>query len=579
MDHRLLGEILADMGCASAADVEGALEKQLNGCDGKIGELLVAAGVCQPSDIMMALADQYHMEVVDLESMIVSPEVLNIVPQDVCRQYHIFPVALTDGVVTIAVSDPLDISALDSVKFRITHEIEPVLATREAIEASLEKYFKPEDALSKHIKEISQTNIDVEPQIIDIERNKRDAEETFDDEKPIIKLVSILIAQAVQHRASDIHIEPMMDRLRVRYRVDGNCYEVDSPPKRLQGSMIARIKILANLNIAEKRLPQDGKIQLRMLNRRLDLRVSTLPASHGESVVMRILDKASISFGLEQLGFHNDDMNTFRRLLKKPNGIILITGPTGSGKTTTLYSALNELNKPDRKIITVENPVEYTLDGVNQCQVSIANDPNKSFTFAKALRAMLRQAPNIILIGEIRDAETAHIAIEAALTGHLVFATLHTNDAPSAVTRLIDMGIPPFLVASSVQAVQAQRLIRTFCRDCKRPVPPDSPRLRALGVSAQVFAGRMLYGPGGCELCHGTGFKGRKGIYEIMVMNSRLREMAVQKATTDQLRDQARRDGMHTLLDDGIRKVIEGWTTLEEVLQEARQLSSDPIAS
>jgi type II secretory ATPase GspE/PulE/Tfp pilus assembly ATPase PilB-like protein len=282
---------------------------------------------------------------------------------------------------------------------------------------------------------------------------------------------------------------------------------------------------------------------------------------------MRILDKAAISFGLDQLGFHQDDIKIFRGLIKKPNGVLLITGPTGSGKTTTLYSALNELNKPDRKIITVENPVEYTLSGINQCQVNVA----AGMTFQKALRAMLRQAPNIILVGEIRDGETAHIAIEAALTGHLVFATLHTNDAPSAVTRMIDMGIPPFLVASSIQAVMAQRLIRSLCPDCKTPDTVDPVQLKAVGLRESQYAGKTLYRGAGCATCRNLGYKGRKGIYEIMVMNNRLREMAFQKATTDALRDQARRDGMHTLLEDGLRKVLDGWTTLDEVLGEAKQ--------
>jgi len=321
------------------------------------------------------------------------------------------------------------------------------------------------------------------------------------------------------------------------------------------------------LHVEEKRRPQDGKIGIRLLGRDLDLRVSTLPATHGESVVLRILDKKSVSFGLEELGFYDDDIKVMKGLIKKPNGVLLITGPTGSGKTTTLYAALSELNTPDRKIITAENPVEYTLSGVNQCQIN----PDTGMTFQRALRAMLRQAPNVILVGEIRDKETSEIAIQAALTGHLVFSTLHTNDAPSALTRLIDMGVAPFLVASSIQAVQAQRLIRTICPDCKKPVEEDPNRLRAVGMRDEQFKGRTFYRGEGCKNCNSIGFKGRKGIYEIMVMNTRLREMCFNKGTTDALRDQARRDGMHTLLDDGLRKVLDGWTTLEEVLGEAKQ--------
>jgi len=474
------------------------------------------------------------------------------------------PIGMMDGVLAVAISDPLDLQSLDNIRFVINAQVDPVLATRESIDAAIERYYNEGDELKRQIVDLSQSDV----QVVDVEGIKEQSEALADNEDaPVIKLVTLLISEAVKSRASDIHIEPMIDRLRVRYRIDGVCYEMDSPPKRLQGSIIARVKIMAMLDMAEKRRPQDGKIPLTLLGRSLDLRVSTLPAQHGESVVMRILDKASISFGLDQLGFHADDMKLFRGLCKKPNGIILITGPTGSGKTTTLYSALSELNKPDRKIITVENPVEYTMAGINQCHVN----ENAGMTFQKALRAMLRQAPNVILVGEIRDSETAKIAIEAALTGHLVFATLHTNDAPSAITRLIDMGVAPFLVASSIQAVQAQRLVRTICPDCKQPEEIEPSRLKSCGLREEQFAGKPVYRGAGCNTCRQTGFRGRKGIYEIMTMNNRLREMAFRKATTDALRDQARRDGMHTLLDDGLRKVLDGWTTLEEVLAEAKQ--------
>ena len=564
--RRFLGEILVDMGCVTQESIDAALEKQMNGESAKIGEIFVAEGLCTPNDITGALAEQFQMEMVDLEGLDIAKTVVDMVPQEQCQDNHIMPIDMFDGVLTVAISDPLDLQALDNIRFVINSQVEPVLATREAIDAAIQRYYGggSGDELARMSTDLSQSDI----QLVDTEAIKKEAEMIVDDEDaPVIKLVTLIITQAVQSRASDIHIEPMMDRLRVRYRIDGNCYEMDCPPKRLQGAIIARVKIMAQLDMAEKRRPQDGKIPLKLLGRNLDLRVSTLPASHGESVVMRILDKASVSFGLDSLGFHGDDMKIFRNLIKKPNGVILITGPTGSGKTTTLYSALNELNKPDRKIITVENPVEYTLGGVNQCQVNVA----AGMTFQRALRAMLRQAPNIILVGEIRDEETAHIAIEAALTGHLVFATLHTNDAPSALTRLIDMGIAPFLVASSVQAVQAQRLVRTICPDCKTPEEIDRIRLKSGGLREEQYAGRTLYRGAGCQTCRNIGFKGRKGIYEIMVMNTRLREMCFQKGTTDTLRDQARRDGMHTLLDDGLRKVLDGWTTLEEVLAEAKQ--------
>lgn len=555
--RRLLGEILIDAGCVTQEQVDAVLERQMNGESARIGEMFVAGGLCSATDITNALAEQFSMEMVELEGFEISHDVVALLAPEFCRENRVVPIHVLENVLTVAVCDPLDLQSLDSLRFLTGLQIEPVLATAEAINAAIERYY-------------GSPNLDAfESAAPEIEfKDQSIPEENHDevDDAPVIKLVSLIIAQAVQSRASDIHVEPMNDRLSVRYRIDGICTEIDSPPKRLQSAIIARIKIMAQLDMAERRRPQDGKIQLKILDRRLDLRVSSLPAKHGESLVLRILDKGAISFGLDQLGFHDDDSRTFRALIRKPNGIMLITGPTGSGKTTTLYSALNELNTPDRKIITVENPVEYTLSGINQVQVNNA----AGMTFQRALKAMLRQAPNVILVGEIRDAETAHVAIEAALTGHLVFATLHTNDAPSALTRLVDMELAPFLVASSVQAVQAQRLVRMLCPECKQPDPFDPVRVRAANLNTTQLAGRVLYRAVGCENCRNTGFKGRKGIYEIMVMNRRLREMCFQKATTDAIREQARRDGMHTLLDDGIRKVLDGWTTLDEVLGEAK---------
>ncbi|HYF50881.1 MAG TPA: ATPase, T2SS/T4P/T4SS family [Planctomycetota bacterium] len=562
-DRRLLGEILIDMGCVTQEQINAALERQMNGERAKIGEILVAENQCTLNDVTMALAEQFGMEIVDVDGLTLTPEICNLVSDKRCREQHVIPLDMSDGVLRVAISDPLDLEAIDDLRFLLNCEVEAVLAPRDAIDRMVERcYGKPEHELSKAAREASMTDITV----VDIEGARDEADKVL-AEAPVAKLIHLMITQAVQSHASDIHIEPMFDRVCVRYRIDGNCYEMDCPPKRLQGSIIASIKNMAQLDMAEKRRPQDGKIPLRVLGRKLDLRVSTLPASHGESVVMRILDKASVSFGLEHLGLHEDDLRVFRSLIRKPNGILLITGPTGSGKTTTLYSALNELNTPERKIITVENPVEYTISGINQCQVNVP----AGMTFQRALKAMLRQAPNVILVGEIRDEETAHIAIEAALTGHLVFATLHTNDAPSALTRLIDMGIAPFLVASSVQAVLAQRLIRIICPNCKVPDEGiDRTKLKSMGIHEAHVAGKTLYRGSGCDLCRNLGFKGRKGIYEIMVMNSRLREMCFQKATTDELRHQAKRDGMRTLFEDGLRKVLDGWTTLDEVLVEAR---------
>ncbi len=562
--RRFIGEILVDMGCVTEEDVFAALEEQQKGGDKKIGEILVGKRLCTDEDITCALAEQHEIEVVDIDAIDVPREIVEKVPRELARQHNIIPIDITDGVLTVAISDPLDLYSLDELRFVLNCPIEMVLSTKESIENAITKYYGLADTdVESMLQEFTETNIEF------VETGQAGDGEASADDAPVIKLVFLLITNAVKARASDIHVEPMSDRLRVRYRVDGLCFEVDPPPKRLQGPILSRIKIMSNMDMAEKRRPQDGRIKLNILGRELDLRVSALPATHGESIVMRILDKESLLYGLAELGFHADDNAIFRALIKKPNGIILITGPTGSGKTTTLYAALSELNKPDSKIITAENPVEYHLSGLNQCDVK----EKIGFTFQRILRAMLRQAPNIILVGEVRDRETAEIAIQAALTGHLVFSTLHTNDAPSALTRLIDMGVAPFLVASSIQAVMAQRLIRMICQECREPFEPNIMKLKAIGLTDDQIQGRTFYRGRGCDTCHGSGFKGRKGIFEIMVMNNRIREMAFMKDTTDNLRNQALNDGMHTLFMDGLRKILDGLTTLEEVLTVAKLTS------
>jgi len=378
--------------------------------------------------------------------------------------------------------------------------------------------------------------------------------------------VNLIITEAVRMRSSDIHVEPLASRLRVRYRIDGVCVEREAPPKRLQGSITTRIKLMSGMQIEEKRLPQDGRIRMKLDGEDLDFRVSTLPAYHGESIVMRILRRESINLGLDSLGFLADDFELFEKLIGRPNGIFLVTGPTGSGKTTTLYAALNKLNTPDRKIITAEDPVEYHIAGINQCQVNETIE----LTFQRILRAMLRQAPNIILVGEIRDIETAEMAIQAALTGHLVFSTLHTNDAPSALTRLIDMGVKPFLVASSIQAVMAQRLVRVLCQECREPDPDaDLATLRNLGATDDQLGQATIYRPVGCAKCHNMGYRGRLGIFELMVMNSEIRELAFKHRPLNEIRQAARVLGMRTLMEDGVIKVMRGITTLSEILGQA----------
>ncbi|MFH1378166.1 MAG: ATPase, T2SS/T4P/T4SS family [Planctomycetota bacterium] len=558
--RRMMGEILIDLGCVTEEDVDRALELQMDGDERKIGEILMTIGGATENDIVVALAEQYEMEIVSLDAITIDPAVVELVKPEIAREHKIMPVEIVENTLIVAISDPMDLYALDQIRFVVNMDIEPVLSILEDILSAQDRYYGADE------ERLDQLMSGMEA--LEMRGDADDGDGENVEDAPIIKLANLLILEAVKARASDIHIEPMANRLRVRYRVDGVCYEVDSPPKRLQAALIARVKIMSRMDMSEKRRPQDGRIKLNAIGKQLDFRVSSLPASHGESVVLRILDKESISFSLESIGFHSDDVKIFNSLIRKPNGVLLITGPTGSGKTTTLYTALNELNTPDRKIITAENPVEYMLPGINQCQVR----EEINFTFQRILRAMLRQAPNIILVGEIRDSETAEIAIQAALTGHLVFSTLHTNDAPSSITRLIDMGVAAFLVASSIQAVQAQRLIRMICPNCKTPVPPDEAKLMALGLRKAQWENRTFYKGAGCDECRGTGFKGRKGIFEIMVMNNRIRELAFNLAPTDHIRKQARQDGMNTLLEDGIRKVLDGWTTVEQILAEAKIL-------
>jgi type IV pilus assembly protein PilB len=560
--RQMLGEILEMMGCVTQEDIRNALEAQ-QATGKKIGEILVEQGIVSDIDVTRALAEQFEIEMVDIEGMDVPRDVIEMVPKDLAQEHNIIPIEMNDGVLTVAMSDPLDLFTLDNLRFVINCPVECVLATADAIKKALTQYYGMTD---DHVNEMLQQfteDIDVVPTGAEAQE-----EEVQGDDAPVIRLVTMIIMEAVRARASDIHVEPLSNRLRIRYRIDGVCYEVESPPQRLTGSIISRIKIMAGMDMSEKRRPQDGRIPLTLLGRKLDLRVSSLPATHGESMVMRILDKASLLLGLSDLGFHADDYKIFRTLIRKPNGIILVTGPTGSGKTTTLYSALNELNRPDTKIITAEDPIEYNLSGINQCQVNRTT----GMTFQRIIRAMLRQAPEVVLVGEIRDHETAEIAIQAALTGHLVFSTLHTNDAPSALTRLIDLKVAPFLVASSIQAVMAQRLVRVICEECKEPFDPEIKMLKAGGLTDQQIAGRTFYRGKGCETCRDIGFKGRKGIFEVMVMNSIIREMTFSGSSTDDLRKQAVADGMHTLLMDGLRKVLDGITTIEEVMAEAKSL-------
>jgi general secretion pathway protein E/type IV pilus assembly protein PilB len=462
----------------------------------------------------------------------------------------------------VALSDPSDLDTLDSLRHLLNLEVEPRVASPEDIEEAIGKYYggAREDSVSKMIQDITEGEIQIST-LADV--NAADDGSVVDADAPIIKLVNTVIVDAFKSRASDIHLEPLAKKLRVRYRVDGVLHEMKNPPKRLQAAIIQRLKIMSNMSIAERRVPQDGRIQSQVGGKTIDLRVSCLPTTHGESIVMRILDKEGLKLGLPELGFFTDDQQTFERLIGLPDGILLVTGPTGSGKTTTLYSVLNYINRPDRKIITVEDPVEYQLSGINQVQVS----DSVGLTFSLALRSMLRQAPNVIMLGEIRDLETATIAINASLTGHLVFSTLHTNDAPSAVTRLIDIGVKPFLVASSARAMMAQRLVRRVCRRCGGQYVPTEAELRSLGLDPNNVANATFMKGKGCNECNKTGYRGRFGIFEMFVVDDEIRKLIYDKVPSSELRTRAREIGMRTLREDGARKVLAGLTTPEEVIR------------
>jgi type IV pilus assembly protein PilB len=474
-----------------------------------------------------------------------------------------------DGTLKVIVSDPTDYETFDKLQFILNRRIEIALAPREAILEAINRCYGQTvgESADSMLQELTDTAID----FTETEEETAGEEEIDESSAPIVRLVHLLITEAVQLRASDIHIEPFEDRIRIRYRIDGVLVERDNPPRRLLGAILSRIKILAKLDIAERRRTQDGRIKVTVGDKELDLRVSVIPTNHGQSVVMRILDKENIKIGLRQLGFSDEDYQKFKGLIRRPNGIILVTGPTGSGKTTSLYAALNELNTPDRKIITAEDPVEYYLSGINQVEIR----HEIGLDFARVIRAMLRQAPNVILVGEMRDLETAQMGIQASLTGHLVFSTLHTNDAPSAVTRLIDMGVPSYLVASSVVAIMAQRLVRIVCQKCKQPFTPSDSILQQVGITPEVAAKATFMKGKGCSHCQGSGFRGRTAIFELMLMSSRIRELTFQGAPTAHIRRAAIAEGMKTLFQDGISKVLKGMTTIEEVLRVAKPSEDD----
>jgi type IV pilus assembly protein PilB len=551
-------EVLKEEGLITDEQIE--LARQRMPMHSSVVDTFISTKVLTFEEILSVLSSRFGMEMISLVNLHIPPEAITAVPVDIARKYKVMPVSKHDNVLTVAIGDPLEVDTLDSLRYLLKCDIEGVVALPAEITVALDRYYATEASMETMIDQLTEGTVAM------VSAGRADLREDVDvseSDVPIIKLVSLIIYEAHRNRASDIHLEPLEKRFRVRYRIDGVMQEVDSPPKRLQAAIISRVKIMANMKIAEKRVPQDGRIQVNVKGRELDLRVSTVPTGHGESIVMRILDKQNLALGLPKLGFLADDQETFTRLIGLPDGIILVTGPTGSGKTTTLYACLNFVNKPDRKIITVEDPVEYQMSGINQVHVR----EDIGLTFATALRSILRQAPNIVMIGEIRDNETARIATEAALTGHLVFSTLHTNDAPSAITRLQDIGVKPFLVASSVRAIIAQRLVRTVCEHCREEHKPTANELLLLGAAAEQFAGVQLYRGRGCNKCALTGYSGRAGIFEILIINDEIQRMIFGKISSIEIRQKARELGMRTLREDGLRKVVIGTTTLDEVLR------------
>jgi general secretion pathway protein E len=555
---RLLGEILVAERLTTADVVEQALARARTTGE-RIGEALVALGAVTNEDVMRALAKQQHLPFLSRDELPSAlPVVKNLSPKYL-RQYAVCPVSVENGLLTVATADPMNPLIVDDLRQSTGLPVKLVVSSAEAIGEAIDRTY---DGASTPLQRIvegmeDEGGVDGDEDI----NHLRDM--AF--EAPVVRLVNLLIENAIGAEASDIHVEPFEDTLRVRYRIDGILFDQEAPPRRLQAAVTSRIKLMAEMNIAERRLPQDGRIRVTLRGRRVDIRVSTIPTVHGESIVMRLLDRSSVFLPLEKLGFAPDTQQRFEALIKRPHGILLVTGPTGSGKTTTLYGALDKINSPDLKIITVEDPVEYQLKGVNQIPVK----PKIGLTFATGLRHIVRQDPDVILIGEIRDLETAEIAIQAALTGHLVFSTLHTNDAPGAITRLQDMGVEPYLVASVLEGVLAQRLVRRICQACRTPDAPNEADLEALGIEGA--AGTPLWRGRGCDECRGTGYRGRTGIYELFPISEDARSLILRRATSRDIRREAVDAGMLTLRLDGWRKARAGVTTVEEILRVTQE--------
>jgi type IV pilus assembly protein PilB len=529
-----------------------------------VTQLLQDFGIMKLDDILHVISTNIGAEVVSVKDRDIPPELLQLVPARVARMYHCLPVGVNNGTVLIALADPLDPGKPDEIHFAIKRDVQIVVADPEDIEKAIDRHYGQDDSagsFSEILKEIdADKNISREVVEADVDAK---AAEAMANEVPIVKFVNLVLQQAIQDRASDIHFEPFETEFRIRYRVDGALYEMAPPPKHLALPVISRLKVMANLNISERRLPQDGRIALNILNRQVDLRMSTLPTQFGESIVLRVLDRSAVNLEIESLGFPKYVYDFVNEVILRPNGIFVVTGPTGCGKTTTLYSALRRVNTIDSKLLTAEDPVEYDIEGIMQ----VAINDGVGMTFGKALRSFLRQDPDIIMVGEMRDLETAQISIQASLTGHLVLSTLHTNDASGAVTRLVDMGVEPFLISSTLMAVLAQRLVRTICKNCRTPFEPTEAQLELLNLSPHDLGDKVFHYGRGCSTCNDTGYKGRRGIFELLVVSDAIRAMINERAPTVVLRQKAVELGMVTLRDDGLRSIFEGDTTIEEVVK------------
>ena len=538
-----------------------------------IAQVIVQLGYAKDEEVMKALAKAHRMDYVDLTQVEIPERVIELMPEAVARENNVIPLDETDRGIKVLMSDPEDVDTVEKLRFILNRDITVALATRSAIALGINrKYGQVEgESADSVLQEFTDTAIEF---TVTRDDENESGEEAEDSSAPIVRLVHLMITEAVQLRASDIHVEPFEDRVRIRYRIDGVLHERDTLPKRQLGAIISRIKILADIDIAEKRREQDGRIKVTTGEKELDLRVSIIPTNQGQSCVLRLLDKDNIKIGVRQLGFSEATYKKFHSLIRRPNGIILVTGPTGSGKTTTLYAAMNNLNRPDRKIITAEDPVEYYLPGINQVEVK----HKIGLDFARIIRSMLRQAPNVILVGEMRDQETASMGIQASLTGHLVFSTLHTNDAPTAVTRMIDMGVPAYLVASSVVAILAQRLVRTICPKCRTKYKPTEQEISEAGMPPEMVETATFMRGKGCTSCQKSGFRGRMGIYEMLMINSSIRELIFRQASSQEIRDHAvSQDGMDTLYMDGLSKVAQGYTTFSEVMRVAKRGDGDGV--